>query len=277
MTWDMQNKVETQNLGGAGRGVLAPIVMKARADVDLTKPENWEYSDGLPTPVADSELPDLSTYDPMTYYDAIGGTDKVNGNTWEKVDYMGVPFHHYRYVTNNNGNIVNRLAEFGWLEGNIVRITDPNNELYDPNAVCYIYLRSTAGTSDYANVMKVVKKDGKMVTALGFVKVGKEGDIITLTFEGTCKEDFSMSKDVVVNPAGTEQMDIEFYDVMLGDSNDDYEIDIRDLVRVSKQLVEPPQDTNNHNSDCDRDNVIEDTDRESIVDYLCEIIDQFAR
>ena len=145
MTWEAQDKAAAQVTGGAGRGILAPVILRAEETADLTVASNWTISD--------SE----DTY--LSYYEAVGG------NSFNMIDYMGIPFMHYRF-----GDASNTM---GWLEGNIVRITDPSHVLYDENAF-YIYLRSTANTSDYANLMKVVEnEDGTMTSELVTTPSGK--------------------------------------------------------------------------------------------------------
>ena len=145
MTWEAQDKAAAQATGGAGRGILAPVILRARETADLMVASNWTISD--------SE----ETY--FSYYDAVGG------NSYSKIDYMGIPFMHYRFGDNTR--------TMGWLEGNIVRIIDPSHVLYDENAF-YIYLRSTANTSDYANLMKIVEnEDGTMTSELVTTPSGK--------------------------------------------------------------------------------------------------------
>lgn len=140
LTWEAQDTPAAQLAGGAGRGILAPVILKASMDKDLTVASNWEISDTS-----------------MSYYDVLGGT------TWDKLDYMGLPLNHDRYREPDGTNI---YSYFGWLEGNIVRITDEDNELYDPAALCHIYLRSSSGSADIANIMKVVEDEttGRLVS-----------------------------------------------------------------------------------------------------------------
>lgn len=140
LTWEAQDTPAAQLAGGAGRAILAPVILKASVDADLTQKSNWTISDTT-----------------MSYYDVVGGT------TWDKLDYMGLPLNRDRYVNETTGT--NSYSYFGWLEGNIVRITDKDNELYDPDAFCHIYLRSSSGSADIANIMKVVDDGtGKLVS-----------------------------------------------------------------------------------------------------------------
>ena len=63
---------------------------------------------------------------------------------------------------------------------------------------------------------------------------------------------------------------------MRGDAYKDYEIDIRDLVRMAQDEGKTCTDEGQYmNNDCDRDEKVTRKDTNLLMDYLCEIISKF--
>ncbi len=147
MTMEYTDFAALNVLKEGGRGLYTPVLLRASIDSDLTNGENWEISDNS-----------------LCYLDALGwdGTAEDTTDGYSAIDYMGVPKLHE-----------NRRNLPGWLEGNLVQIFDQTNELYDENAF-YVYLRSTAYSSGYANLMKIdVAENGKMTPSLVTTPSGK--------------------------------------------------------------------------------------------------------
>ena len=118
---------------------IAPVLMRANVNDDLTKRENWTFA---------SEL---------RFRDHVNQAD---------MDNFGVPFFEAPY----NGRIElaprRGTTPIGWLEFNVARIKDEKHYWYDPSGHTYHLLGRghTAGTG-YAGLVKVVEKDdGTMET-----------------------------------------------------------------------------------------------------------------
>ena len=115
-------------------GALAPVLIRGKRGADLTKPENWSFSEEIAIPdiIPDSTTPDL--------------------------DYTGIMEY-------------NRSADgLSWLEGNVIQMYDETSPWYDADMnTFYILLRGQVYRSGYAGVMKVTEnKDGTMTAS--FVK-----------------------------------------------------------------------------------------------------------
>ncbi len=121
--------------------VLAPVLMRARCEDDLTRAENWCFA---------SELCCKNTVD------------------LDKCHYFGMPF--YRALD----GVTNLLVEHpkrhfpppGWLETNVVQFTDPSHIWYDPSGKTFhLWMRAHTGGTNLAAILKVVENDdGSMTT-----------------------------------------------------------------------------------------------------------------
>ncbi len=138
-------------------GSLAPVLMRAREDADLTKRESWTFA---------SEL---------VFADLIAGYKQNE----PALDLFGVPFFKQAYpdravVTSEPKRRTN--SPMGWLETNVIQIIDPDHYWYDPRGgTFHLFMRAhTAGTG-YAALAKVVEQpDGSMQTQLESVPSGKK-------------------------------------------------------------------------------------------------------
>ncbi len=133
-------------------GELAPVLLRGRADADLTNRAHWQFASELS--FADT-IPNLAL-DPA-------------------LDYFGVPFFAAPYPFGSLPAARRTCAPIGWLEGNVVRFADPDHLLHDPSdRTFYIWLRAHTGGAGYAAVAKVVERgDGSMTTQLATVPSGK--------------------------------------------------------------------------------------------------------
>jgi len=116
---------------------LAPVVMRGDLRTDLTRRENWTFSN------------------------ALRFKDVIDEN---QLEYFGVPFMHTHNLPAAEGTF--QTHNLGWLESNIVRITDPDHVWYDPAGnTFHIFMRAhTAGTG-YCAMMKAVisEENGKEI------------------------------------------------------------------------------------------------------------------
>lgn len=110
--------------------ILAPVVLSAPLDADLTRPETWTYSNTL------------------SYQQAVAQYGKPN--------LLGVPFYEPK---------VRGAPAVGWGEGNLVEIHDPAHVWHDPRGqTLHIFLRTETGRSGLAGLAKAVIADDGRIT-----------------------------------------------------------------------------------------------------------------
>ena len=128
----------------AGRAsTLAPVLMRARVGDDLTQVKNWTFA---------SEL---------AFRDAVPESE---------LNYFGVP----RFpVDSARRNTEKRLPGYhqyptGWGETQVVRFTDPDHLLYDPEQrTLHLIMRAFSAGTNFSAWAKVVENpDGSMTTML---------------------------------------------------------------------------------------------------------------
>lgn len=117
-------------LSGWPVAMLAPVVMSARVDSDLTKRSSWTFSNEL------------------TYFQATVG--QVKG--------IGVPFYPVGATAPWNPTDKRVMHPAGWLETNLVQIVDPNHIWYDPDGKTFLlYMRAHTGVTNLAAIAKVTE------------------------------------------------------------------------------------------------------------------------
>jgi hypothetical protein len=133
--------------------VLAPVLMRARVEDDLTERASWTFA---------SESP---------FRDAV---------PQDQLDWFGVPFFECPPPHGGYPAPGRNCAPMGWLETNVVQFVDPNHTWYDPQGKTYhLWMRAHTGGTGYACVAKVVEQGdepgtGDMVTMLETAPSGKK-------------------------------------------------------------------------------------------------------
>ncbi len=132
--------------------VLAPVLMRASVQDDLTKRESWTFA---------SEMCCRDTVD------------------LDKCKYFGMPFYtSLKTVTNVlcTEPAKRHFPPPGWLETNVVQFTDPRHIWYDPNGKTFhLWMRAHTGGTNYAAILKVVENDdGSMTTMTETLPSGDE-------------------------------------------------------------------------------------------------------
>lgn len=120
-------------------GSLAPILIRGKRGTDLTKKENWSFSE------------------PLSLMEIIEDAKRSD------LDYTGIQ-------RNNNS------SEARWLEGNVFQIYDESHPWYDPSMnTFYIYSRQSTGRAGYAGLIKVTENaDGTMTPSVVKSEAGKD-------------------------------------------------------------------------------------------------------
>ncbi len=131
---------------------LAPVLMRASVNDDLTKLESW------------------------TFAEAPSCRQTINRH---KVHGIAVPFYP---AADTDGVPVatdpvrRNMWPVGWLETNVVQFTDPDHIWCDESGhTFHLWMRAHTGGTGYAAIMKVIEKaDGTMITVPEKVPSGKE-------------------------------------------------------------------------------------------------------
>lgn len=138
-------------------GDIAPVLLRANVQDDLTKPASWTFASSL------------------VFQDAISP---------DSLDFFGVPF--FTSLPDKVSPITPKLSmpPMGWLETNVVQFTDPNHIWTDTTGyIFHLFMRAHIGRTGYAALAKVVEqKDGSMTTMLETVPSGKK--IVYTPFPG---------------------------------------------------------------------------------------------
>lgn len=114
--------------------VLAPVVMAADIESDLTQPGSWTFS---------------NVY---TYRQAVEEAGKPN--------LLGVPFHPIGYTAPGQGGDGRVMAPPGWLEANIVQFTDSDHVWFDEaGRTFYLWMRAHTGATNMAAIAKAEEDD----------------------------------------------------------------------------------------------------------------------
>lgn len=120
--------------------VMAPVLMSAPIEADLTKRESWVFS---------SEL---------VFRDALAMAGRPQ--------LLGVPFFA-RGATAPEGERDRRnMASIGWLETNVVQFHDPGHVWHDPSGrTFHLWMRAHTGGTNFACIAKALEsEDRRQVT-----------------------------------------------------------------------------------------------------------------
>ncbi|OGV62696.1 MAG: hypothetical protein A3K19_13610 [Lentisphaerae bacterium RIFOXYB12_FULL_65_16] len=117
--------------------ILAPVVMSAPLDADLTRPAAWTFSNVL------------SFADVLARH---GGPH-----------LCGVPFYAPGVLLEQP--VRRAMGKIGWGEGNLVQIHDPSHVWHDPTGrTFHIFLRAESGTAGFGCLAKAVESDDGRIT-----------------------------------------------------------------------------------------------------------------
>ncbi len=151
----MERRTSTENKAWPV-GALAPVLLRARVDADLTKRESWTFA---------SEL---------VFSDLIAGYKQNE----PALEMFGVPFFKQGYPDRAPVATTPKrrtMSPMGWLETNVVQIVDPDHVWHDPSGhTFHLFMRAHTGGTGYAALAKVVEQpDGSMKTMLERAPSGK--------------------------------------------------------------------------------------------------------
>ena len=119
--------------------VLAPVMMSADVDDDLTRRESWTFSNEL------------------SFRDAVENAGRPH--------LLGSPFFNPGRTAPDHPKDTRGMAPPGWLETNVVQFTDPDHVWYDPaGRTFHLWMRAHTGTSNLAAIAKVVESENGALT-----------------------------------------------------------------------------------------------------------------
>ncbi len=128
---------------------MTPALMRGDISRGLMSPEAWTFADPLP------------------FCQAVEDKD---------MEYFGVPFFDAYYPKKTLLKPHCGFPPVGWLESNVVQISDPKHYWYDPNGKTFhIFSRAHTGRTNLAAMLKAVEQpDGTIKTMLETAPSGKK-------------------------------------------------------------------------------------------------------
>lgn len=125
---------------------LAPVLMRAPVDADLTRPDTWTFATEL------------------VFHDLVAQDDLI-----------GIPFWNTGNI-DPTGMTNRRMEPMGWLETNVVQFVSPDHLWCDPTGhTFHLWMRAHTGGTGYACILKVVEQsDGTMTTTTERVPSGRQ-------------------------------------------------------------------------------------------------------
>ena len=136
---------------------IAPVLLRADINADLTKRKNWTFASEL---VFDQHINDT------------------------KLAEFGIPFY-------KNGDMESYMGQTncGWLETNVVRLKKENDFLYDKTGkTLHLFMRAFTGLPWTGALAKVIEKDdGSMETMFETAPSGKRMTFINISGGGESK------------------------------------------------------------------------------------------
>ncbi|MBT3272103.1 MAG: exo-alpha-sialidase [Spirochaetales bacterium] len=147
----MERKVY-DDIRGWSVSVLAPVLMRAPVEADLTERISWTFA----SETAFRDIVDTA-----------------------ELDHHGLPF--FSSPAKNYSELApgRYCAPAGWLETNVVQFRDPGHYWFDPDGkTIHLWMRAHTGMTGYAAIAKVIEQGdtagtGEMVTTLESAPSGK--------------------------------------------------------------------------------------------------------
>jgi hypothetical protein len=125
-----------------GVAVLAPVLMSAPVDADLTRRESWVFSNEL------------------TFDQAIEKAGRPH--------LIGTPFFPPGRTAPPGNRDSRTMAPIGWLESNVVQFRDPAHVWHDPaGRTFHLWMRAHTGTSNLACIAKAVESEDRQRITVG--------------------------------------------------------------------------------------------------------------
>lgn len=137
--------------------ILAPVLLRGKLGTDLRLRDNWLFSEAVRfrDVTTEAAIADIGVPFFLSREDAPEGEEF----------HTSAPGYRKAFdFANNREDKPFRYHAVGWLEANVVQITDPQHYWYDPTGkTLHLFMRSNAHITGYCCVMKAVERvvDGK--------------------------------------------------------------------------------------------------------------------
>lgn len=160
--------------------IIAPTVLRGKLGTDLTKRENWLFSEKVRfrDVIKEEEIKDIG----VPFFPTQATKPQDEDCTYWPPDYRKA----YNFEEDKPG-IKFHFHLSGWLEANIVQITDPKHYWYDKTGKTFhIFMRANTGATGYGCVMKAVERtiNGKDVITVECVTNPSGKRVVFLPFPG---------------------------------------------------------------------------------------------
>ena len=143
--------------------IIAPVVLRGKCGTDLTKRENWLFSEEVRFRDTINEA-DIDGFG-IPFFKSM--EELPEGAEHEKDFYASAEMYRHAYdFENDKAPGPFYFHATGWIEGNIVQITDPKHYWYDPSGkTLHIFMRCNTHGTGYCAMMKAVERvrEGKEV------------------------------------------------------------------------------------------------------------------
>jgi len=139
--------------------IMAPVILRGKLGTDLTKRENWLFSDKVRfrDVISEEEIEGFG----VPFFPSIDTAKEGEKYTGSPIKYRDT----YNFETDSSEYNF-RFHMVGWMETNVVQITDPTHYWYDPSGkTLHLFMRANTHGTGYCALMKVVERvvDGKEV------------------------------------------------------------------------------------------------------------------
>ena len=160
--------------------ILAPVLLRGKLGADLRQRENWLFSESVRfrDVASEANLRDIGVPFFASQEDAA-----------EEEDYEPASAIYRQTYDHENNKEARpfRYHAVGWLEANVVQITDPEHYWYDPTGkTLHLFMRANSHITGYGCVMKAVEtvEDGKEVIKVECVTVPSGKRMLFLPIPG---------------------------------------------------------------------------------------------
>ncbi|NDL63398.1 sialidase family protein [Acerihabitans arboris] len=138
------------------------MCMDLRTDLAIT---GWNVAGLTPVILRGDDSGNLLERPAWTFSAGFAFKDKFDYRAASFGENFGIPFYPSEHAGPRSLTPTICASPPGWLEGNLVRITDPKHIWHDPNnATLYIILRANTNGSGYASVLKAIEQEDGGIT-----------------------------------------------------------------------------------------------------------------
>lgn len=145
-----------------GPNILAPVVLRGKLGTDLTCRENWLFSERV-------RFRDMMPHeDLLDWFGVPFFTTALKKPAGEGTTDTGAYKRNFDHETGTAGMDF-YCQPIGWLETNVVQITDPRHYWYDPEGrTLHLFMRGHTAGSGYCCLAKAVERvvDGKEIITI---------------------------------------------------------------------------------------------------------------